>query len=325
MISLNRHLLPLFTIASHPLSSFKFKFNFSVTDSKNNVSSTSSDSAHFYNYQNDIYCMNMNGQQSNQFLSYQNYHHDQLMHQQYFDENPHAQNYNFVPYSTNETYVTTATSNDPVQQQENFPPVQTNELYEFLPEEIFQLDQPIVKSESQPFNVIESEPIVSTMETLHLPFTTHSSDITSSSHSFLDLSSGQIQTNVKYPMAAESFSSEINNNYNQPVIGMDHSHKVTDVNAYSYSMSHEASARLNCAVESEKVLKRKHHEVDNLVKQNPHQSFHLNQPLFAKRESSCLLQQSTSYYPPDLYANFPTKPNDVYRTMEKYNNYITNN
>lgn len=272
--------------------------------------------------------MNMNGQQSNQFLNYQNYHHDQLMHQQYFDENPHAQNYNFVPYATNEAYVTAAATNEQIHHQENFPPVQSNELYEFLPEEIFQLDQPIVKSESQSFNSNDNEPIASAMETLHLPFTAHNGDITNASHSFLDLSSGQIQTNLKYPMSTEGFSSEINNNYNHPGIGIDGSHvqpKAADVNAYSYQMSHEASSRLNCAVENEKVLKRKHHEVDPVVKQNPHQSFHPNQQLFSKRESSCLLQQTTNYYPPELYANFQAKPNDVYRTMEKYNNYITNN
>jgi hypothetical protein len=277
--------------------------------------------------------MNVNAQQSNQFLNYQNYHHDQLMHQQYFDENHHVQNYNFIPSYSNETYAATPATAPPtehVNHQENFTAIQSNELYEFLPEEIFQLDQPIIKSESQSYNTNVIVQTAANMETMHLPFHNHNPDV--SSASFLDLSSGQIQTNVKYPMTtAENFSSEINNNSSyQPNVGDNtqaHS-KVSDVNSYnSYQLNHEAPPRLTCAVESEKVLKRKHLEIDPVVKQN-HQNYHLNQPFFSKRENSCLLQQaSTNYYPTDLYANFSSKPNDVYhhRTMEKYNNYITNN
>lgn len=277
--------------------------------------------------------MNVNAQQSNQFLNYQNYHHDQLMHHQYFDENPHVQNYNFIPYSANETYVSPAAANEQVHQQENFPTVPSNELYEFLPEEIFQLDQPIVKSESQTFNANGTVPTVNSMEALQLPFTSHNGDTSNASHSFLDLSSGQIQTNMKYSMSVDSFSSEINNNsnYHHSNGNIDNSHmqsKASELSAYSFQTSQEASSRLNCAVETEKVLKRKHIDIDPVVKQNPpthHQNFHLNQSLFSKRESSCLLQQSSSYYPPDLYTSFPPKPNDVYRTMEKFNSYITNN
>lgn len=274
--------------------------------------------------------MNMNGQPPNQFVNYQNYHHEQLMHHQYFDENPHGQNYNFIPY--NETYTTIAAAppaNEQPNHQENFSAIQSNELYEFLPEEIFQLDQPIVKSESQSFHSNGNVPVISHMETLQIPFATHNGELSSTSHSFLDLSSGQIQTNMKYPMVVDGFSSEINNNSNyQSSVGVENVHvqsKVLDANAYNYQ---EASTRLNCAVEGEKVLKRKHLDIDPIVKQNTptlHQNYHLNQPLFSKRESSCLLQQTSTYYPAELYANFPSKPNDVYRAVEKYNNYITNN
>lgn len=301
----------------------KFEFFISVKDSKNNSTSSSSiePTSHFYNYQNDIYCMNVNPPPANQFLNYhQNYHHEQIMHHQYFDESSHTQNYNFIPYPANEAYATSAATNEQIHHQENFPSVQSNELYEFLPEEIFQLDQPIVKTELQTFN---ANPIVNSMDALQLPFTSHNADISSTSHSFLDLSSGQIQTNAKYPMTVDGFSSEINNNYHQQ--NSTEATKVADMNAYSYQMN-ESSPRLNCAVESEKVLKRKHLEIDPVVKLNPptlHQNFH--QPLFTKRENSCLLQQATSYYPPDLYANFPSKPNEMYRSMEKYNSYITNN
>jgi hypothetical protein len=274
--------------------------------------------------------MNVNPQQTNQFLNYQNYHHDQLMHQQYFDENPHAQNYsNFVPYNASSESYGSTPAGESAHHQENFAAMHSNELYEFLPEEIFQLDQPILKSESQTF--APNAPQNPAMENLQLQFTGHNGDITSTSHSFLDLSSGQIQTNLKYPPSTDGFAAEINNNSNyHSGVGVNNVQvhpKAADVNAYSYQVNQEVSSRLNCAVESEKSLKRKHFDIDPVVKHNPpalQQNFHLNQQLFSKRENSCLLQQTAGYYPPDLYASFPSKPNDVYRTMEKYN-YITNN
>lgn len=266
----------------------------------------------------------MNAQQSNHLFNYQSYHHDQLMHHQYFDESPHGQGYQFVPYASNETYQTQqpAQAADPLVQPENFPAIQTSELYEFLPEEIFQLDQPILKSEPQSFTNGNAVTITH-MDTLQPPYNGHTAEITAPSHSFLDLSSGQIQTNMKYSVA-EGFSSEINNNSNfQSSVGVE-SHqmqlKASDANTYSYQTNQEVATRLNCAVESEKILKRKYHEVD--AKPTHHQSYHLNH--LAKRESSCLLQQS-SYYPPELYSSFPSKPNDMYRSMEKYNSFITNN
>lgn len=268
--------------------------------------------------------MNVNTQQSNQFLNYQNYHHEQLAHHQYFDENPHAQSYNFVPYSASEAFATTP--NEQVHHQENFPSIQSSELYEFLPEEIFQLDQPILKTESQPFANVNVATLSTHVDAHQLPFTSLNVDATSASHSFLDLSSGQIQTNAKYHQTVDNFSTEINNNSNYQSSVQVQSKDI----AFNYQVNHEAPARLNCAVESEKVLKRKHIEMDPVVKQIPptlHQQNYLhNQPLFSKRESSCLLQQTANYYPPELYAaNFSSKPNDVYRSMEKYNNYITNN
>jgi hypothetical protein len=272
--------------------------------------------------------MNVNPQQTNQFLNYQNYHHDQLIHHQYFDENPHAQNYsNFVPYNTSNEYASTPVTGEPVHHQENFAAMHSNELYEFLPEEIFQLDQPILKSESQTFttNAPQNLAIASSMENIQLQFNGHSGDVTSTSHSFLDLSSGQIQTNMKYPPSSDGFAGEINNNSNYHSSGgVQVNPKAVDVTSYTYQVNQEVSTRLN-AVESEKSLKRKHFDIDPVVKHNPpalQQNF-LNQQLFSKRENSCL-QQTTGYYPPDLYTSFPSKPNDVYRTMEKFN-YITNN
>lgn len=273
----------------------------------------------------------MNAQQSNQFLNYQNYHHDQLMHQQYFDENPHVQNYNFVPYA-NESFATpaaSAQSNDTAH-QENFTSVQTNELYEFLPEEIFQLDQPILKTESQLFSTVGN--VSSTfcnMDPLQTPYTSPSSvSNPNSSHCFLDLSSGQIQTNMKYPTQG-GFSSEINNNSNfQPgsdVESVLSQLKPLEMNTYSFQS--ETSSRFTCAVENEKMLKRKHLEIGTVMKHNIlSQSYHLNQQLFAKRENSCLLQPNTSsFFPPEMYTTFQSKSSEVYQTMDKYNNYITNN
>ncbi|CRK91309.1 CLUMA_CG004983, isoform A [Clunio marinus] len=302
-----------------------------IKDSNSN-SCPISETPHFYNYPNDnIYCMSMNAQQNNQFMSYQNYHHDQLMHQQMFDESSHVQNYSFVPYPNNETFPTaTMPINEQVHHQENFQTIQSNDLYEFLPEEIFQLDQPIVKSESQTFGVngvITSAP---SLETSQMPFVNLSNDLSSTSHSFLDLSSGQIQTNNKYPI--EGFTlSEINNNSNyQSNISVNDTQiqcKVNEVAVYNYQAPPETSFRPNCAVENEKVLKRKHNDLEHVAKKQHSLPFHpnSNQQFFPKRESSSLFQQNTNYYSADLYtANFPSKP-DVYRNMEKYNNYITNN
>lgn len=268
----------------------------------------------------------MNTQQSNQFINYQNYQHEQLMHHQYFEDNAHGQSYNFVPYPESFSAPAPPPISEQVPPHETFPSIQSNELYEFLPEEIFQLDQPILKSESQPFPLVNVSTTSHSLESLQMPFPSHAADITSTtSHSFLDLSSGQIQTNTKYPTAVESFSSEINNNSSyQPNISVENLHlhpKISEVNAYSYHVNQDP--RLNCSVESEKILKRKHADISDTVKQNVH-NYHANQPLFPKREnSSCLLQQNSGYFPSDLYATFPAKPND-YRTMEKFN-YITNN
>lgn len=55
-----------------------------------------------------------------------------MQHQQ-FEESPY-QNFNFVPYSE-------ASNFEQMPTNENFPSIQTNELYEFLPEEIFQLGE----------------------------------------------------------------------------------------------------------------------------------------------------------------------------------------
>lgn len=263
----------------------------------------------------------MNAQQSNQF-NYQTYHNDQLAHQQYFDES-HVQTYNYIPYTANETYSAPVPPNEPiVAPQESFPAIQSSELYEFLPEEIFQLDQPILKSETQPF-INANVPV----DSLQMPFTSHNVDVNINSHSFLDLSSGQIQTNVKYPPMVEGFAYEINNNsgYQSNNVNPARS-KTQDINSY-YQVNHETSTRLTCAVENEKAIKRKNIEMEHNVKTNPStlQQNYQHQQIFAKRENSCVLYQSANYYPPDLYTNFPSKSNDVYRTMDKYNSFLTNN
>lgn len=256
----------------------------------------------------------MNTQQSNHFLNYQNYHHHDQLHHQYFDENP--QGYNPYANSTvDQNYGPVTTATEQIFSQDNFPTIQSNELYEFLPEEIFQLDSPILKSESQ--HNFNNGQLSNAVQAIPLPFNNgNSEDPATTNHSFLDLSSGQIQT--KYP-PIENFS-EINNNSNfQSGVENPMQPKLPEVqNAYSFQISQEVSARINCA-ENHNILKRKYQEIES-VKQTPPQSvqsFHLSP--HTKRENNCL-QQSTSYYnhPPEVYASFSSKQNDMFRSY-KYN------
>jgi hypothetical protein len=111
----------------------------------------------------------------------------------YVEDNNNGQNSNFI---FNESF--------PPSQQ--IPPnlpmeTSTNELYEFLPEEIFQLDQPIVKSQNQT-SVLEqansNNYILENSLNLSENAITYST-YNVSPHTVLDLdSSGTIETNTKY-------------------------------------------------------------------------------------------------------------------------------
>lgn len=274
-------------------------------------SSTSSESSHYYNY-NDVYCSPSNiSTATNQFLNYpQNYNHEQLMHHQYFDENLH----HYISYNPNvETYPTTELPCSYQQHQpENFPSVQpANELYEFLPEEIFQLDQPIIKNETstsivtqqfipQQNPIIDSNPTTSTYTAV-----TNGLDI-HPNQSFLDLNSGEIQNNAKF--TGSNFS-EINNNSNfnnSPTIQMQNSQLKND----TYNCHHQEAFRVNCAVENAK-MKLKQYEIDQIIKHNP-SSFYQNYSniqQYAKRDGN--LYATPSYYgAPEIYAN-PLNRSDI--------------
>lgn len=263
---------------------------------------TSSETSHFYNYP-EVYCPTPNIQTAaNQFINYQNYNHDhQLMHHQYFDENLH----HYVPYNSNGTENYPATSSDMpcAYQQESFPPVQTNELYEFLPEEIFQLDQPIVKNEVSSTSTVQQFNPQETVAQIidNTPY--NPIEIPPNQHgSFLDLGSGEIQNNsAKYL----NFS-EINNNYNNnnAVTTIPMQTKSHDYN----NCHHQETFRVNCSVENAK-MKLKQYEIDQIIKHSPstfYQNYSNIQSNFSKRDhgsSGSLYSSHTNYYaPPEIYA-----------------------
>lgn len=278
----------------------------------------------YNNFSNDLYCLNANPQAAtNQFLSYSNYHHhhDQIMHHhhQYFDEN------HYIPYIESNY----AQQPQPPQQehQENTTAMQTNnDLYEFLPEEIFQLDQPIVKNEPVMQNGNTSSS--ATFDTSLIQAPSSSSYNESLNQNFIDLcpSTSEIQNGIinngnltKYSASQSSYS-EINNNlnYSGAAAIQNQSHVNYNV-AQQESPSSSSSVRFHHAYESDKTRKA---SLSSSYQQN-------SQSHAAKRDNNnfYLFQQSPSYYLPEIYASSSTNKasNDVmYRSMEKYN-YIVNN
>lgn len=242
-----------------------------------------------------------------------------MIHHQYYDENNHhphvVQNYNFIPPYPNEPYP--ITTNDG-QHPESFQALHSNDLYEFLPEEIFQLDQPIVKNESQSSTYANA---VNSIDQLAMPYANTGSIMTPSSQSYIDLSSGQIETNMKYPPLHNQFPpSEINNNSNFT----SEAPSTNVIDHTQFQLNQEAS-RVNCISENDK--KHKFDENQSLKSQF-HQSYHQAASLFSKRDSNCAIQQSSYYSSTDSSypVHFATKTmNDVNRAMEKYHFHITNN
>lgn len=116
----------------------------------------------------------------------------------YFEENNNGQNVNFI---FNDSF---PSSHQNSQQQTMPTETPSNELYEFLPEEIFQLDQPIVKSQSQAANQPNISDISNTSYVIGNQLNLSENPITystynASPHTVLDLdSSGTIETNTKY-------------------------------------------------------------------------------------------------------------------------------
>lgn len=262
----------------------------------------SSEASHFYNYP-DVYAPSATIQTAtNQFINYQNYNHEQLMHHQYFDENLH----HYIPYNSNsnvaENY-STANEAMPCYHQENFPPVQTNnELYEFLPEEIFQLDQPIIKNEVAPPVTVQIQQFneAQLMDTNSISSYASTNGIeVQPNQSFLDLGSGEIQNNSSKYL---NFS-EINNNshYNNQVTVQNA--PLTASKHDSYGCHHQDSFRVNCSVENAK-MKLKQYEIDQIIKHSP-STFYQNYPniqQLSKRDSNNLYTHTNYYAPPEIYA-----------------------
>lgn len=156
-------------------------------------------------YSNEFYCMNNNIQPNQYMSSYHQINQQGLENQQhYFEENNNhheipSHNNTFIPFNNESPYSTSSQ-----QHQEPHFPMETssNELYEFLPEEIFQLDQPIIKISAQnepnlPYNTTAGTTLM--MDTLPAPPLAYNSvsNINCSPQTFLDLSSGEtIETNL---------------------------------------------------------------------------------------------------------------------------------
>jgi hypothetical protein len=191
-----------------------------------------------YNYANDLYCLNSNVQPTNQY--YSNYH-EQVMHHhhhhQYFDEGHHYVSYGAPPVDSFPTF------NEQIQ-QESFPiPQSNNDLYEFLPEEIFQLDQPIVKNES----LVQNSNTYATIDaSSQLNYAVNNNAQINGNHCFLDLGARtNTQTNALKYHTSESYS-EINNN------SANNNGVSTSKDMFNYSHIHQVTLS-NCAVEDEKM------------------------------------------------------------------------
>lgn len=237
------------------------------------------------------------------------------MHHQYFDENLH----HYISYNPNVSENYSATTNElpcsyQQHQPENFPPVQANnELYEFLPEEIFQLDQPIIKNETTvtPTSVVTQQfipqeaPIVDSNPTSSSYSATSNGLEIHPNQSFLDLNSGEIQNNAKYATNVNFPEINNNSNFNNSSVQMQSSQGKSE----SYNCHHQEPFRVNCAVENAK-MKLKQYEIDQIIK-HPSTFYqnYSNIHQYAKRDNN--LYAAPNYYAPhEIYAN-PLNRNDV--------------
>ncbi|XP_070508218.1 asparagine-rich protein-like [Chironomus tepperi] len=280
------------------------------SNSKPNITlNIENNSCHVYNYPNDVYCFNSNPQAANQFVTYPNYHHDQFLHHHYpqytaADENHH----HYLSYESGYT-----ATND---RQENVATFQSanNDLYEFLPEEIFQLDQPIVKNEAtvQTFNS-NSTPIYdsSTVQQPVQPNIYTANSITNQNFDHLNGSNGinDIQSGNSTNFINSTGSQTNEDHYHQRVIV-----STKDIDLYNnyHAATPESPTTVRYA-ESEKTRK--------------HSNFY--QADGTKRDNSVyFFQQSPAYYIPDIHtisSNSNKTSNDfINRSVEKYNNFIVN-
>lgn len=283
----------------------------------------------YNNFSNDIYCLNSNAQTPNQFLNYSNYHHHHHhQQQQYYDEN-------YLPYALESTNF--AQSHE---HQENVATMQqnnnnhNNDLYEFLPEEIFQLDQPIVKNE--PIMQNHSVPITSSTaaydSNIIIP-STYGEPIAQNYN--LDLCQSELNHNggsnaslVKYSNAPNNYS-EINNNLNYNVSST-HNQNVNSMSSNYIAPQESSSSSVRFAYETEKI--RKHSASSSSTTalstypQNPQSSSSVT--VNSKRDNFYIFQQSPNYYLPEIYSASPSSKNstnDVMMYHRSINNYVVNN
>lgn len=206
--------------------------------------------------------------------------------------------------------------NEPsIQSQENFPQVlpNNNELYEFLPEEIFQLDHPIVpKSETQNYDQ-----------------QIHNSNYTNevSSPSFIDLSSSQQTT--KFPSTSSThIDTEINNNMNYQ---LDDSNTISTLKSQQHNDVGYVnnSSKFYCN-ENEKISRKRNYDVESSKHVNNGQVMHHNgyhsNLMYSKKgdnNASCFVQlynHANNRYSSEMYG----RSSEAYRSAEKFNNFITN-
>lgn len=275
-----------------------------------------------------MYCFNSNPQSSNQFATYPNYHHEQFLHHHYPQYAATVSDeHHYIPYETNYP-----AGNERQENIQTFPSA-NNDLYEFLPEEIFQLDQPIIKSEAtiQSFNNTSNNNTTPTLyESSNMPAISYANPITQNFDSVNginnEMHSGNSNNYIKYTSAASNNYLEINNNSNfnngsatvtNPSSDDYHQRVVVsskDIDLYNYHITATEPAS-----SSEKI--RKH--TTNFFQTNPAAEG-------SKRDNSLyFFQQSPAYYIPDVHSvpntiNKTSSNDFINRSVEKYNNFIVN-
>ena len=269
-----------------------------------------------------MYCFNSNPQTSNQFATYPNYHHDQFLHHHYpqytaGDENHH----HYIPYESGY-----AATND---RQENVATFQSanNDLYEFLPEEIFQLDQPIVKNEApvQNFNssstpIYDSSSVPPVQSHIYNsnPVSNQNFDHLNGNNGINEIQSGNSTNFLKY---TSNNYSEINNNSNfnnstASQTNEEHYHQrvivsTKDIDLYNYHATTPESPA------AERTRKHSNFFQSNQIDGN-------------KRDNNNVyFFQQPAYYIPDIHpassnANKSSTNDFINRSVEKYNNYVVN-
>lgn len=237
------------------------------------------------------------------------------------DENHH----HYLPY-TESGYTPT---NDHQENVTTFQSTTNNDLYEFLPEEIFQLDQPIIKNEAtvQSFNS-NSTPIYdsSTVQPVQPSIynANQNFDNLNGNNGINNIQNGNGTNFIKYASSSSNNYSEINNNSNfnsssGSQTNEDHYHQrviVTTKEIDIYNNYHSTTPESPSTVrypESEKTRKlANYYQGDGTKRDN----------------SVYFFQQSPAYYIPDIQpisSNSNKSSNDfTNRSVEKYNNFIVN-